>query len=244
MDSKRLFNLARGYGFLVRSLIGGKIINAFLDLLAFMDYRMLIFLSMWHPDHDTRIKYLKKRGVQIGEHVFIDQGVWIEITAPQAVVIEDYVGIGYGAIIVAHDATVGRVVDVPLRIKETRLKYGSGIGMHCIVLPGVTFGEFSHSLAGSVVTKDIPDHMVVSGNPAEVICNGSVIGLAWQEDLKKHPEIYFDHPSPWRPPSSPWDDLVTWREDGYKVRDVSELRTGTPFDYILDAKAEKKQKEE
>ena len=244
MDSKRLYNLARGYAFLGRSLIGGKIVNVLLDLLAFMDYRMLIFLSMWHPDHDTRIKYLRKRGVQIGEHVFIDLGVWIEITAPHAVIIEDHVGISYGAVIVAHDATANRVVDLPVRVKETRLRYGSGVGMNCIVLPGVEFGEFAHAMPGAVVTKDIPRDMVVAGNPAEIKCRMEDIGLAWQEHLKQHPEIYFDHANPWRPPSTPYDHLLKWRAEGYKVRDVSELRTGTPFDYVLDAKAEKKQKEE
>jgi len=36
--------------------------------------------------------------------------------------------------------------------------------------------------------------------------------------------------------------MITWREEGVKVRDASELRTGTPFDYILDAREELKKK--
>ena len=244
MDPKHLYKMTRGYSFLARNMIGGRIVNMLLDLLAFMDYRMLILLSSWHPDHNRRIKYLRKRGVQVGEHVFVDQGVWIEITTPQAVVLEDYSAVAYGAVIVAHDATVSRIVDCPMRVKETRLKYGSGVGMNCIVLPGVTFGEYAHALAGSVVTKDVPDGKVVAGNPAEVMCDVENIGLGWQDDLSVHPEIYFDHPArEFRPPSTPYDHLVTWRKAGVRVRDVSELRTGTPFDYILDAKAEKKEEE-
>lgn len=243
MDLKRTIQLGRAYAFLARNMVGGRIVNLLLDLLAFMDYRMLIFLSMWHPDHDTRIKYLRKRGVQVGEHVFIDQGVWIEITAPQALVIEDYVGIAHGAIIVAHDATVGRVVDVPLRIKETRLRYGSGVGMNSIVLPGVEFGEYGHALAGSVVTKNVPAGAVVGGNPAEVKCKVEDIGLAWQADIAAHPDIYYDFPSKWRPPSTPYDYLVTWRDDGIKVRPASDIKTGTVIDRIIEARAAR-QKEE
>ena len=245
MDSKHLYRMARGYSFLGRSIIGGKMVNVALDLLAWLDYRMLIFMSSWHPDNDTRIKLLRKRGVNVGEHVFIDQGAWIEITTPQAVVIEDYVGVGHGAVIVAHDATVARVVDAPMRVKETRLRYGSGVGMNCIVMPGVEFGEYAHAMAGAVITKDIPAGKVVAGNPAEVKCGVEDIGLAWQADARMHPEIYFDfdsdHPNPWRPPSTPYDHLITWRDEGIPVRQITELRTGTPFDYILEAKAKKKQ---
>lgn len=241
MDRGNLFKLGRAYAFLARNLLGGKVVNVLLDLLAFMDYRMLIFLSMWHPDHDTRIRYLRRRGVQVGEHVFVDQGAWIEITTPQSVVLEDHSAVAYGAVIVAHDATGPRVVDLPMRVKETRLKYGSGVGMGCIVMPGVTFGEYGHAMAGAIVTKDVPAGMVVAGNPAEVKCRMEDIGLAWQADIAVHPEIYFDHPSPWRPPSTPYDHLMTWRKEGVKARDVSELRTGTPFDYVLEARAKRKQ---
>ncbi len=243
MDLKRNMKLARAYAFLARNMIGGRIINVLLDFLAFMDYRMLILLSMWHPDMNRRIKYLRKRGVQVGEHVFIDQGVWIEITSPQSVIFEDYTAVGYGAIIVAHDATVGRVVDMPLRVKETRLRYGSGVGMNCIVMPGVEFGEYGHSLAGSVVTKDVPAGMLVGGNPAEVKCKVEDIGLAWQADLSVHPELYYDLPNEWRPPSTPYDDLLTWRREGIKVRPPTDLRTGTIFDRIIEARAAKQEEE-
>ena len=38
-------------------------------------------------------------------------------------------------------------------------------------MPGVTIGEGSLVAAGSIVTKSVPDHMVVGGNPARVICS-------------------------------------------------------------------------
>lgn len=242
MDGRRLSKLARGYSFMLSNIIGGKIVNLALDALASMDYRMLVPLSMWHPDHDTRIKYLRKRRVQVGEHVFVDQGEWIEITTPQYVVLEDYTAVAYGAVIVAYDATVSRTLDAPLRVRETRLKYGAGVGMNCIVMPGVTFEKYAHSMAGAVVTKDVPERMIVAGNPAEVKCSVDDIAMNWQADIPRHPQDYFDDANPWRIPSVPWQHLLTWREDGVEVQPASKLRTGTPFDYILDAK-EQKEKE-
>lgn len=43
------------------------------------------------------------------------------------------------------------------------------IGGGVIILPGVTIGDNVVIGAGSVVTKDIPDHMVAVGNPCRVI---------------------------------------------------------------------------
>ena len=36
-------------------------------------------------------------------------------------------------------------------------------------MAGVTIGEGALVAAGSVVTKDIPDHCIAAGNPAKVI---------------------------------------------------------------------------
>ncbi|KAL2890612.1 putative acetyltransferase [Ceratocystis lukuohia] len=42
-------------------------------------------------------------------------------------------------------------------------------GGNCIVLPGVTIGRGVTVGAGSVVTKDVPDMVVVAGNPARIV---------------------------------------------------------------------------
>ncbi len=43
------------------------------------------------------------------------------------------------------------------------------IGGRAIINPGVTIGNNSVIASGSVVTKDVPDNVVVGGNPAKVI---------------------------------------------------------------------------
>ena len=44
------------------------------------------------------------------------------------------------------------------------------IGSGAQIMPGVTIGEGSLVAAGAIVTKSVPKHTVVAGNPARVIC--------------------------------------------------------------------------
>ena len=53
--------------------------------------------------------------------------------------------------------------------KEIVVKAGSWIGSNSIILPGVTIGHNSVVGAGSVVTKSVPDCVVVAGVPAKII---------------------------------------------------------------------------
>lgn len=43
------------------------------------------------------------------------------------------------------------------------------IGGRAIINPGVTIGNHVVIASGSVVTKDVPDHVVAAGNPARII---------------------------------------------------------------------------
>lgn len=45
------------------------------------------------------------------------------------------------------------------------------IGAGAQIMPGVTIGEGALVAAGAIVTKSVPPHTVVGGNPARVICS-------------------------------------------------------------------------
>ncbi len=55
-----------------------------------------------------------------------------------------------------------------LRTRPVIIADNVWIGMHSIILKGVTIGENSVVAAGSVVTKPVPANVVVAGNPAVV----------------------------------------------------------------------------
>ncbi len=69
------------------------------------------------------------------------------------------------------------------------LQYGSSVGAGAIVLPGVTLGKFALVGAGAIVTRDVPDHGLVVGNPARLIgfacaCGGRLAFDAGQHDVR------------------------------------------------------------
>ena len=48
----------------------------------------------------------------------------------------------------------------------TRVRRGATIGANATIGPGLTLGSFCMIGMGAVVTRDVPDHSVVVGNPA------------------------------------------------------------------------------
>lgn len=54
-------------------------------------------------------------------------------------------------------------------VGPTRVKYGASIGAASVVLPDVTIGRFALVGAGAVVTRSVPDHGLVVGNPARLV---------------------------------------------------------------------------
>ena len=51
-------------------------------------------------------------------------------------------------------------------VTPTLVRYGASIGGGSVIRCGVTIGEFALVGAGSVVTRDVPPHALVFGNPA------------------------------------------------------------------------------
>lgn len=54
------------------------------------------------------------------------------------------------------------------------------IGPRAIILPGVTIGKGAIVAAGAVVTKDVPEGMIVAGVPAKVIRKRNVKQLSYR----------------------------------------------------------------
>lgn len=54
------------------------------------------------------------------------------------------------------------------RLVRTTVKDGASIGSNATIVCGITIGRYATVGAGAVVTKDVPDHGLVLGNPARL----------------------------------------------------------------------------
>ena len=102
---------------------------------------------------------------KISSHTFICEGVTIE----------DEVFIGHGVVFINDPyprATVSGgtlQTEADWKIETTLIKRGASVGSGATILSNVTVGEVAIVGAGSVVTKSVPDHAIVAGNPARVL---------------------------------------------------------------------------
>ncbi len=74
------------------------------------------------------------------------------------------------AVVVGRNPRYGVPADQPLN-RFARVVVGDGcfVGIHALLLPGVTVGDDCIVGAASVVTRDVPSGSVVAGNPARVL---------------------------------------------------------------------------
>lgn len=91
---------------------------------------------------------------------FLDQG---------GITLDDGVFVGPGVRIVTEYHPMDPKLRHRLSVKPVVVKRNAWIGAGAILLPGVCIGENAVVGAGTVVTRDVPDHMVAVGNPARII---------------------------------------------------------------------------
>ena len=146
--------------------------------------RIGLYSSVWDNAH------IRKNAV-LGHHVIVGEksyiaydvkvGNFVKINAfvyiPTGITIEDKVMISAGCIFV--NDKYPRSFDFKTRTiassspNEETLKTlvceGATIGAAATILGGLRIGRFALVGAGSVVTKSVPDHAIVVGNPARQI---------------------------------------------------------------------------
>jgi acetyltransferase-like isoleucine patch superfamily enzyme len=72
-------------------------------------------------------------------------------------------------VITTNDNFMGRTERRKELMKGPTIRRGARVGGGAILCPGVEIGEEAFVGAGAVVTKDVPPHKVVVGNPARVL---------------------------------------------------------------------------
>ena len=102
---------------------------------------------------------------KVSSHSFICEGVTVE----------DEVFIGHGVMFTndlyprATNEDGSVQTDADWAVVKTLVKRRASIGSNATILAGVTIGENALVGAGSVVTRDIPDHAIVAGVPARIV---------------------------------------------------------------------------
>lgn len=120
-------------------------------------------VKLWSGDR--RINIGGPGRIRLGNQAFVNCGVLIY--SEVAVTIGEDVSLSNDVYVMDTDShgLEGR----PPRAAEVVIGRGSWVGARSIVLPGVTIGEQVVVAAGSVVTRDVPDRVLVAGNPARVL---------------------------------------------------------------------------
>ncbi len=107
-------------------------------------------------------------GVQLGDRVKVQNGALVY----HGVTVGNGVFIGPGAILTndryprAVTATGELARGDDWTVSPIELHDGCSIGAGAVVVAGTSIGRFATVGAGAVVTRDVPDHALVAGNPA------------------------------------------------------------------------------
>jgi len=110
----------------------------------------------------------------IGEHCFVEKGAVLGdrvtvkngVAVWEGVTLEEDVFLGPQAVLTNDLLPRSRAREWTLI--PTLVKRGASIGANATLLCGITVGRYAMVGAGAVVTRDVPDHGLVLGNPAKL----------------------------------------------------------------------------
>lgn len=129
---------------------------------------------VWHFAHIRGTATIGKNCI-IGKDVYIDADVRIGsnvkiqngVSVYKGVTIED--DVFCGPHMTFTNDMYPRAFGDTWEIIETHVKKGASIGAHATIICNTTLGEYCMVGSGAVVTRDVPAHGLVVGNPARLV---------------------------------------------------------------------------
>ena len=122
-----------------------------------------------------------RENVVIGTDCIISKDVYIDhaVHIGDRCKIQNSVSV-YNGVMIGDDVFVGpnvsftndkvpRAFNASWKTTPTFINNGASLGANSTIVCGVSLGKYSMVAAGSVVTKDVPSHALVMGNPAKVV---------------------------------------------------------------------------
>jgi len=142
--------------------------------------------SIWHHAQ-------VRTGAELGKKCILGKGVYVDtdVKIGHGVKIQNRVSVYHG-VTIGNNVFLGphmvftndlypRAFNQEWKIIKTVVEDGVSIGANAVIICGVTLGKFSVIGSGSVVTKNVPPHALVFGNPARIR------GYVCKCSLKKFP---------------------------------------------------------
>ena len=130
--------------------------------------------KIWHFSHILPGSRIGKncnigQNVMIGPDVSIGSGCKVQnnVSVYKGVTLGDNVFCGPSMVftnVFNPRANIRRMDEA----RPTLVKDGATLGANCTIICGHTIGRYAFVGAGAVVTKDVPDHAMVTGNPARI----------------------------------------------------------------------------
>lgn len=133
------------------------------------------------------------KNCNIGAYVFVENGVKIgdrvkiknNVSLYKGIELEDDVFIGPN-VVFTNVINPRSFINRKAEFRPTIVKKGASIGANATIICGHTIGEYALVGAGTVVTKDVPAHALIMGNP------GRITGYVCEcgEKLKKRENVH------------------------------------------------------
>ena len=117
---------------------------------------------------DSICEKIRSGGGKVGSNTHILNSQ-IQLTHPSLISIGNDVTIT-GAQILTHDASMLKKTNF-YKVGSVTIGNNVFISVKSIILPGVTIGNNVVIGAGCVISKDIPDNVVIIGSPPRVLCS-------------------------------------------------------------------------
>lgn len=129
--------------------------------------------KIWHFSHIMPEAVIGDNCV-LGQNVFVGNKVMIgnrvkiqnNVSLYEGVICEDDVFIGPSAVF-TNVINPRSAIERKNEFKTTRIGKGATIGANATVLCRINIGAYAFIGAGAVVTKDVPDYALLTGNPAK-----------------------------------------------------------------------------
>jgi UDP-2-acetamido-3-amino-2,3-dideoxy-glucuronate N-acetyltransferase len=132
--------------------------------------------KIWHFSHIMKDVKIGSNCI-FGQNVFVASGVIVgnnvkvqnNVSIYTGAIIEDDVFLGPSCVLTNVTNPRSQVVRHNL-YEKTIFRRGTTVGANATIICGIELGRYSFISAGAVVTRSIPDYMLVMGVPARHVC--------------------------------------------------------------------------